>query len=98
MGGGGYSGGGYSGGGYSGSGSGAKEALSTKFGMVGEESSGAESWYQEEECAWYPNDCTKCPSGPKCTRNAHDVVKGLSDKRLAALEKLAERLLAEMEE
>merc|ERR1712004_404622 len=83
----------------SGSGSGAKEALSTKYGMVGEESPGAESWYQEEECAWYPNDCTKCPSGPKCTKNVYtpqdDVLKGLSAKRLAALEKLAERLLAE---
>merc|ERR1712004_299356 len=44
------------------SGSGVKEALSTKFGMGGEDNNGAESYYQHWACAWYPNDCEKCPS------------------------------------
>merc|ERR1712004_798984 len=51
-------------------------------------------------CAWYPGDCELgcCRKSESETKESHDVVKGLSDKRLAAMEKLAERLLEEMEE
>merc|ERR1712004_500942 len=52
-------------------------------------------------CAWYPGDCElgccRKSESESEAKESHDVLKGLSAKRLAALEKLAERLL-ELEE